>query len=140
MAVYDIKKSVALFSGRFDGFHAGHWLTIARLGTRHEVHVMVLDFPEQEYPTAYRVQIIKEAMRYTKGGPYHVDFNKVHFAKVTREELARYPRFDFYASGNLDCIKHMESLGYCCYYTERAYEYAATADRVAKAVMGVLGK
>jgi hypothetical protein len=138
MSVLEIEGSVGLFSGRFDPPHLGHLLSIARLGKHHELTVVVLDYPEQKFPISYRVQIVKEALSYLSGGPYHVEANKVHFGKITKGELATHT-FDFYASGNLSCVHHMESLGYPCYYVERAYEYAATNDRIAKAVMEAIG-
>lgn|GEM_PF-5169464 len=138
MSIREVKGSVGLFSGRFDPPHLGHLLSIARLGRQHEVHVVILDHPEQKYPIAYRLQVFKEAVSYLQGGPYHVSANKVHFGRINRSELALY-KFDFYASGNMACVQRMESLGYPCYYVERAYEYAATNDRIAKAVMEAMG-
>ena len=138
MSVYDVKGTTTLFSGRFCPVHAGHIVSISRIGVNHRVIVMVLDYPNQQYPVAYRMQVLKEILSRMKGGPYTVLSNKTHFGKMNAEELTRYPKFDFYSSGNLDCVKHMESLGYKCYYVERAYEYAATNDRVAKAVMEAL--
>lgn len=119
---------IALFSGRFDRPHLGHIVSILRVGQRfNKVIVVVLDYPEQEYSVYYRAQMLDEILSNSVGN-YDVIVNKEHFGKITAEQLRKY-EFDVYASGNHDCLKHIESLGKKVMYIDRAYDFAATDDR-----------
>jgi cytidyltransferase-like protein len=116
---------IALFSGRFDTVHVGHIIQILRLGQMFDrVIVPVLDYPEQHYPVQYRVQVLKDIFKPPK---YEVFSNKEHFAKITHEEINKYT-FDIYVSQNMECLKHIESLGYKILYVDRAYEYRASDE------------
>lgn len=116
---------IVCFSGRFDRPHAGHVAQIMRLGQEFDkVIIPVLDYPEQKYPVQYRVAILKEILSMAKG-LYCVYANKEHFARITIDQC---PDFDIYASGNIECLKHMEKLGYNILYVNRAYDYGASED------------
>lgn len=128
---------VILFSGRFDRVHAGHVMSIARLGQEYDkVIIIVLDYPEQEYPVSYRVQFLKEICSYLKGC-YEIKSNKVHFGNITPVELKQYD-FDIYAAGNHDVLMHIESMGYKVRYVERAFDYQATDDRIMRKIKEAL--
>lgn len=134
---YPKKRVTALFSGKFDRVHAGHIMSIARLGQEFDkVIVVVLDYPEQEYPISYRVQFLAEMCLYLEG-EYEVTSNKTHFGEITKEELDEY-HFDIYAAGNHDVLLHIESLGYRVKFVERAYDYQATDDRMLKKIKQAL--
>lgn len=113
------------FSGRFDQPHVGHIIQIMRLGQQfNRVIIPVLDYEGQRYPVQYRVDVLREALLMAKGN-YDVFSNKDHFAKIKKENC---PKMDFYASGNMSCLLHMEQLGYKVIYVDRAYDYGATEE------------
>ena len=117
---------IALFSGRFDRPHSGHIVQLVRLGKIYDkVIVPVLDYPEQKYPVQYRVQILRDAV-----GDYdrfYIFANKEHFAKITLEQIEQY-EFDIYISQNIECLRHIESLGYKIKYVDRAYDYSSSDE------------
>jgi cytidyltransferase-like protein len=117
---------IALFSGRFDRPHPGHIIQLKRLGEEFDrVIVPVLDYPEQKYPVQYRVQILEDAMNdKTK---YSIFANKDHFGRISMNEIENY-FFDIYVSGNVKCLKHIESLGFKVRYVDRAYDYSASEE------------
>ena len=118
---------VCLFSGRFDRPHLGHIIQAMRLGQRfQEVIIPVLDYPQQKYPIHYRLQVMEEALSMARG-KYTIFSNKKHFGKITKEEILDY-EFDVYCSGNVECLRNMESLGFKTMFLERAYDYAASQD------------
>lgn len=127
-----------LFSGRFDRVSTGHIITLKRLATRYDmVKIVVLSYPEQEYCVNYRAQILREVTSGLKG-MFKVYINNVHFGKITKKELDEFQPWDVYTSGNHDVLKHIEALGYRVEYVERAYDYAATDDRLMKQIKKVL--
>jgi phosphopantetheine adenylyltransferase len=120
-----INKTV-LFSGRFDNVHPGHIATIQRIGQIYKkVLVVILDYPDQVYPLIYRYQVLRQTLMFSKGD-YEVIVDKTHFGKITKKELEKFD-FNVYASGNLDVLKHISDLGYEVMYTERAFDYSASA-------------
>lgn len=124
---------VVLFSGRFDRPHCGHIRTIQLLGQRFKkVIVVVLDYKKQHFPVGYRVQILRDILNNSKG-EYEVVANLQHFARITKEELKRY-KFDIYAAGNLEVLKHIDSIGFDTIWVDRPYEYNANNDRFAEKV------
>jgi len=124
-------EKIVIFSGRFDPPHPGHIATAQRLGKRFKhVLIPVLDYPERSYPADYVVQIFEEILGNSKGS-YEVFTNKDHFAKITIERLELFPKFNLYAAGNLETLKHMESLGYEVLWVDRPFHYEATNDRIA---------
>lgn len=126
-----------LFSGRFDRPNVGHIVTIMRLGQSYDkVLVVVLDYDGQEYSAQYRANVLTEALKHAKG-KYVVVVNNEHFAEITEEDLSAY-EFDVYASGNHDCLKHIESLGRKVQYVERAFDYNSTDGRVINKIMKIL--
>ena len=120
--------STVLFSGRFDPPHLGHIITIARLWKKFDaITIVVLDHPDSEYPISYRKQALEE-MVYHLNGKHIVTTNQIHFAKITKSEISKF-KFDVYASGNLEVLKHIESLGIPTLYVERSFDYSATEIR-----------
>lgn len=125
--------STVLFSGRFDPFHLGHLVTIAGLAQRFDkVIVVILDFPEAQYPLCYRKQAAEEVIKSIKGN-IEVVVNKDHFAEISKDALFNF-KADVYASGNLEVLKHIESLGFKTLYVERSYEYSGTEIRMQNSV------
>jgi cytidyltransferase-like protein len=117
-----------VFSGRYDPPHCGHIRSIQELGQQYDhVFIVVLDHEEQKYPPQYRAQILRELLECAKGS-YTVSVNKDHFANIDAAKLVQYEPF-VYASGNLECLFHVERLGYETLYVNRAYSYEASEDR-----------
>lgn len=115
-----------LFSGRFDSGHLGHWTTILRLW--HEfgsVLVVVLDFPGRDEPAEYICQIFNDLAKQTGLDlSIKATANSTHFGKITKKEWDEY-ECSVYASGNMEVLKHMDSLGVKIYYTDRAWDFSA---------------
>jgi len=127
------EELTVLFSGRFDPPHCGHISNILSLGMRYRrVLVVVLNHPEQDFPITYRIEVLKDILSKSKG-EYEVSENYIHFSDITIEEFQKYGA-DVYAAGNMAVIKHMESLGVPCVWVNRAYEYEATNERLAKKI------
>lgn len=125
------------FSGRFDRPHIGHLIQIMRLGQMFKsVIVPVLAYPEQKFSVQYRVQILKDALSMARGG-YSVFANREHFARITKEEISMY-NFDVYVSQNIECLKHVESLGYKVMYVDRAYDYSASEETTLDKIRTIL--
>lgn len=96
-----------LFSGRFDKPHAGHIITIQRLGQVYDkVIVCVLDYPEAKQPLWFRMNVLSEVLLYSKGN-YLVISNNVNFGKITHSELKDLPPHTNYGTGNLKVFDHM---------------------------------
>ena len=122
-----MKSKTILFSGRFDRPHLGHFITTKKLGQQYKkVIVVVLDYPESYFPLCTRLSILKEAMENVPG-EYEIVANATHFGKITIEELKVF-KFDVYGAGNLQVLKHIESLGIECVHVPRHPEYAASDD------------
>lgn len=122
-------SGIMLFSGRFDRPHIGHAITLARLGAQYNtVKVVILDYPEQEYALAYRMAVLDEVCQSLRGN-YEVLTNRVHFGKITREEIEKFLPFTTYGSGNQFVLSHIESLGYHVQFVPRAFDFAASTDR-----------
>ena len=122
-----------LWSARVDPPHCGHIKTLLDLGTRFKkVVVVILDHPEQRFPAQYRAQILKDILCHF-GNQYDVRVNSDHFAEIDKAKLVQYEPFT-YASGNMECLKHMEELGYPIIYVDRAYDYEASEDRKLRAI------
>lgn len=120
-------NATCLFSGRFDRPHPGHILTILQLGfIFRKVLVVVLDYPEQKYPVQYRVQLLQSILEYAMG-EYEVVSNESHFARIVEEDLSKF-KFDVYASGNIECLKHIEELGRKVTYVNRSFDYSASEE------------
>lgn len=131
--------STVLASGRFDPPHLGHLASMQRLGKQFKkVIVVVLDHEGQKYSPQYRAQILKEVLNNSEG-TYEVVINKDHFGQISKEAAAQYGKY-VYASGNLECVKHMDELGYECLYIDRAYNYEASEDRHLRNIMEAMNK
>jgi nicotinamide mononucleotide adenylyltransferase len=131
------QKQTILFSGRFDRPHLAHIETITKLGQEYgEVLVVVLDHPEQEYPVQYRAQVLREQLARSRG-KYSVAINRTHFGKIAKAELAKF-KFDVYGSGNMEVLRHIESLGAECVFVDRTDDMAATAERKFKRIKEVM--
>jgi len=129
------KRVVA--SGRYDPPHCGHIYTLQLLGQKYaEVIVVILDHEEQEYPVEYRCQILRKILACSKGR-YTLRCNTTHFGQLRPDEWEQY-KAHIYASGNLEVLKHIESLGIPVEYTPRAFEYSATDARIAKQLQKLL--
>lgn len=117
-----MEQSVA-FSGRFDPPHPGHIASIIRLEKEYgRVDVIILDHAERRHPVQYTVQILTELLE-----KYNVKIhsNRIHFGELNDKEWLLY-NCDYYASGNMDVLLHMEKLGIKCVYVDRAYDYSAS--------------
>lgn len=133
----DKNKQVALISGRYDPGHIGHIVTIHRLAKEFKkIIVVILDYKEREYPAQYTKQIFGEILSYSTGN-YEIHINNTHFGKITQEELDEW-RFDVYAAGNMEVLKHIESMGYDVKWMDRSYHYEATNDRLAEELKRII--
>lgn len=133
-----MKSKTILFSGRFDKPHLSHFLTIQDLSRMYKfVHVVMLDYPESHYPACMREHMLLEMTAEIEN--VGIIVNKTHFGKITKEEIKDFT-FDVYGSGNVDVLKHMESLGVECVYVPRTLDTAASDDikyqKVKKALEG----
>lgn len=129
-----------LFSGRFDPPNPGHIATIQRLGKQYAcVYVVVLNHPEQQDPVQLRVAILKEILDNSKG-EYVVIANDSNFETIARDDVSGLDiDFDVYGSGNRQCLKNMEQLGYAVEFVPRAYHYKSTEYRLAQKIQNLFG-
>ena len=122
-----ISEQTVLFSGRFCPAHIGHCATIIRLSKKYG-HVLV---PILRYDGRYKTaSTIKQAFEEVLGHLGNVRFiiNNDHFGRAPDSRIRLY-HFDVYASGNEECLTHMESLGYKVEYLDDAYGIHATDIR-----------
>ena len=117
----------ALFSGRFDPDHSGHWTTILKLLKIFDsVLVVVLDYPERRFP-AVETKYHFDSMAVLSDIPQSrlkIIINKTHFAKLSIKEWNSYG-CDVYAGGNPDVNLHMIGLGVTVYEQERSTKMSA---------------
>ena len=119
-------KETILFSGRFDGVHLSHFLTIRDLSREYDkVLVVVLDYPESYYPLSKRMHILETV--FDNYSNIEIVSNTIHFGEIKEEDLGRFD-FDVYGSGNEEVLKHIESLGWPCVYVPRTLETTASDD------------
>jgi cytidyltransferase-like protein len=136
----DIKKKIICFSGRFDPIHAGHVINIQRLAAKgFKVIVVILDYPGREFSAKYIKQIMEEILSRSRGN-FQVIINNKHFGIITKKELRKLPKFDIYAAGNLEVLKHVSDLGYEILWVDRAFHYDATTERKAREILKNLTK
>lgn len=120
-----LKKCV--FSGRFDRFHAGHWISILRLLKEFpKVIVVILDYPGRRWPTSYIKQIFDELVELSDlKNRVEILINSTHFAKIKKIEWEALGA-DIYASGNMEVLKHIDTLGVPTIYVDRAFDFEAS--------------
>lgn len=120
------KNQIALFSGRFNVPHPGHFASIIRLADQFgRVKVVILDYPERTTTIDYALKVFKEIFDHNKlNVSFHV--SPIHFGFITRDEIEKFRPFDIYASGNMSVLVHVESIGIKTHYIERAYNYRAS--------------
>jgi phosphopantetheine adenylyltransferase len=112
-----------LFSGRFDPPTPSHIVQILRLLKRYQkVLVVMLDYPKRRFPLRYCLDLFNETF---ENRPVEIITNTKHFGKISAEEITKYS-FDVYAAGNLQVLRHIESLGFPVIYIERAFAYTAS--------------
>lgn len=87
------------------------------------VKCVILDYPDKRYPICFVEKVMRESL---EGLDVEILVNTTHFGEITKEELKQFGDFDKYAGGNLDVLKHLESLGVKCEYWPRSYAYAAS--------------
>ena len=111
-----------IFSGRFDNFHIGHYITIKRLLKKFDkVLVVVLDYKNSMYSITKRMDLIEEV--YEDHDCVEATSYPVHFGEISKEA------FDFiteqiegeivYGSGNHEVLRHIKSLGIDTVYVPR---------------------
>ena len=66
-------------------------------------------------------------------GEYEVYSNTNHFGKITHAQMSRW-KFDYWAGGNTEVIKHLESIGVKCFYIERSGDITAGDLRMLKRI------
>jgi len=119
-----LKEKVVVFSGRFDPPHPGHIATIIRLkNTFKEVKVVMLNYPERRFPVTYCLKVLAECLQLDPSVRFF--YNETHFGKLTLEEWEDF-NADYYAGGNLSVLNHIEKMDIKTWYTERAFDYAAS--------------
>jgi cytidyltransferase-like protein len=112
-----------LFSGRFDMFHIGHYITIKRLLKKFDgVLIVVLDYKNSMYSITKRMDLIEEVFEGCKEVAV-TNFN-VHFEKITKEafnNIAKGWTDDeiAYGSGNHEVLRHVKMLGIDTVYVPR---------------------
>lgn len=112
-----------LLSGRLDPPHPGHIIQILRLLKRFQkVLVVILDHPKRRFPITYSVDVLSEIF---ENKPVEIITNTKHFGKISAKELSSF-KFDVYAAGNLQVLRHIEKLGVKVIYIERAFAYTAS--------------
>ena len=120
--------------------HIGHLITIARLGQEFDkVIVAVLDYSGQYYNITDRKKTLCDALQYLRGN-YQVIVNKTNFEKITKDQIEdeiKVP-FSHYGSGNYQCNRNMESLGYEIVDVPRYPGYAARDDKCFQRIMNVI--
>lgn len=127
------KNKIVLCSGRFDPVHEGHLDTISDLGQIYKkVIVVVLDHEKQVFPLAYRLDTLEKHLNKYKGN-YEVDWNTNHFEKITRDQLQRWT-FDYWVGGNLEVMRHLESIGIKCIYVQRSGDITGADLRLLKRI------
>jgi len=113
---------VALFSGRFDLIHLGHWLTILRLLDKAKtVKVIILDYKDRNWPAFMVKQMLDETI--VRSGMFEnikTEINNVHFGEITKQQLDSY-NGNLFVAGNIEVLKHVSSLGFPCMYLEPAF-------------------
>ena len=130
-------EQTIIFSGRFDRPHLGHIETITKLGREYaRVIVVILKYEDQRYPICYRYERMLAILDRCKGN-YDVRVNQTHFAEITREDLDCYDA-DVYGAGNVEVLRHIESLGYPCVFLDRSDEDAASDDWKYQQIRGLV--
>lgn len=129
--------TIGLWSARADPVNTSHLITLLRLKEKNDVlKIVLLDYPERDFPISYCKAILEEFTSFISG--FEVCVNTTHFGKITADELKEYDA-DTYYSGNLEVLKHIESLGcIACQYVERAYESNSTEIRLGSKVRSLL--
>lgn len=121
---------IGLFSGRFDPPTAGHLICVSTLLMKYaKIIVVILDYKGREGCTAnkakdlwdYYFDLILPPIARNKVA---IVINDIHFGKITREQLNEFVeknnlKFDVYLSGNIEVLKHIDSLGYSARYIPR---------------------
>lgn len=111
-----------LFSGRFDMFHIGHYITIKRLLKKFdEVLLVVLDYKDSLYSIKKRMNLIEEVFEDNEDVTV-IDY-PVHFGEITREQFDSISEHAIsetvYGSGNHEVLRHVKSLGIDTVYVPR---------------------
>jgi len=131
------KSETVLFSGRFDPVHLGHIDTITDLGLKYStVLVVILDHASQMYPVQFRSSVLLSILDKCIGN-YVVTVNDIHFGNISTIDLSAY-NFNVYASGNMNCLRRMERLGYKIEYISRSGDVSASDMRMAEKIKTAL--
>ena len=83
--------------------------------------MVILDYPDRKWPIAYTLQRFEEIFNNMSNLNVEFIVNQTHFGKITKEEIEQFRPFDYYSAGNIPVLRHVESLGIPCYYSDRAY-------------------
>ena len=114
-----------LTSGRWDPPHPSHFCNLIKIAEKYgPLTVVLLDYPKRRFPICYCLNVFNKVLNRTS---LDIKFivNKVHFGKVTIEELNSYG-CGIYVGGNLKVLRHIETLGFPVEYIERSFEYTAS--------------
>ena len=117
----------ALFSGRFDSAHLGHWATILKLCKIFDsVLVVILDYEGREYPASYIRRVYETLAALSVISLRELDFrvNTTHFAEISKSEWQVFG-CDIYAGSNETVNEHMTTLGVPVYDTGRSFDFSA---------------
>ncbi len=116
----------AIFSGRFDPNHLGHWATILEIvKVFAQVNVVILDYPERRFPVSYihhrftklvELSNLERRVFVTTWGE--------HFAKISPDQAKVFG--DIELTGNLEVMRHLDSVGFPVLYIPRSFEDAAS--------------
>ena len=135
----------AIFSGRFEPYHIGHLLTIAKLLIRfNKVVVVILDYPEREICSAKESQriiesIFNQVLSQATRSKVDVVINTIHFGKITYAEYDLFLRnlgacnnHTIYLSGNPEVKENMKKQGIPHEFIERSLDNIYEGTKIRK--------
>jgi len=119
-------KKTVLFSGKFSIVHSGHISTIMNLAAEFgKVKVVILDYEGRETTVDAALKVFYSIFKYSfLDVKFYV--SKIHFGKITLDQLRDYEPFDIYASGNMKVLNWIESLGIITHYVPRSFFYKSS--------------
>ena len=136
-------NKTAIFSGRFDCPHVGHFLSILELARLYgKVAVIILDYPGRETCSADEARDIFNKLFDLVFPPIarqvvQVEVNDIHFAHISFSEYDTLLRnigccmnHSIYVSGNREVLDNMTKQGIKARYFARSDDYIYTGTKI----------